>query len=141
MFLPDLGFQDGNSCAQMRRGIVKKFQHERVPFERLLDDAALYADAAAVDEAHVVESCRMRFVDVVRDDRGDVSRRERVQVEGAFDRDPKRPSLGDVEGVLILHFSWLGQLRIAAALSYLTVTSVLMPPRTEKSPTTVIWRG
>lgn len=125
----------------MRRRIVKKLQHERVTFQRLLHDAALYADAAAVDEAHFAESCRMRFVHVVLDDRWNVSRGERVQVERVFDGDPERSVLRGVEGVLILHFAWPGQLRIAAALSYRTVTSVLMPPRTEKSPTTVIWRG
>ena len=96
MFLADLGFQDGNSCAQMRGCVVKKFQHERVPFERLLHDTALHTYAAAVDKAHFVQPCGMSLRDVILDHRWDVPRRKRVQIERAFDGDPER--------VLILHF-------------------------------------
>ena len=79
----------------MRRRIVKKFQHKWVPFERLLDDAALHPQPAAMDESDLAESCRVRFVDVLFDNRRDVRRRKSVEVEGALD--------GDVERVLILH--------------------------------------
>ena len=63
--------------------------------ERLVDDTALYTLPTAMDESDVAEPGGVRFVEVLFDDRRDVSRREGVQVEGAFDGDPER--------VLILH--------------------------------------
>ena len=48
-----LGFQDRNSCAQVRRGIVEKFHHKRMPLEGLLDDAALHADTAAMNDPYL----------------------------------------------------------------------------------------
>jgi hypothetical protein len=112
----------------MRRRIVKKFQHERVPVERLLHDSALHPGATPMDEPHFAQSFGMCLVDVLFDDRGNVSRREGVEVELALD--------GDSQRVLILH-----GYGVEACWSYRTVTSVLMPPRTEKSPTTVMRRG
>jgi hypothetical protein len=79
----------------MRRRIVKKFQYERVPLERLLNDAALYAQPAAMDEPDLSESGCVCFVDVLFDNRRDVRRRKCVEIEGALD--------GDAERVLILH--------------------------------------
>ena len=76
-----LRFQDGNSCTQMRRRIVKKFQHQRVPFEHLLDDAALHTLPTAVDEPHFAQPGGVCFVDVLFDHRRDVSRGESVEVE------------------------------------------------------------
>ena len=96
-FLAHRSLQDGNSCAQMRRCIVQKFQHQRVPFEHLLDDAALYTLPAAVDEPHLSEPCGVCFIDVLFDNRRDVSRGETVKVEAALD--------GNAERVLILHLS------------------------------------
>ena len=99
--LGDVGFsanvrlQDGNRCPQMGRRIVKKLQYERVPFERLLDDAPLNAEAAAVNEANLCQPRFVRLVDVLFDHRWDVARRERVEIEHAFDGYPDR--------VLILH--------------------------------------
>lgn len=112
----------------MRRRIVEKLQHEGVPFEGLLHDPALHPRATAMNQPHLAQSFRMRLVEVLFDDRGDVARREGVEVELAFDGDPQR--------VLILHCYG-----VEACWSYRTVTSVLMPPRTEKSPTTVMRRG
>ena len=57
----------------MRGPIVKKLQHERVPFERVLHDAALNADAAAVNQSHFAQSRRVRFGDVFLNDRWDIS--------------------------------------------------------------------
>jgi hypothetical protein len=112
----------------MRRRIVKKLHDERMPFERLLHDAALHAAAAPVNEPYLAQAGGVCLVDVLLDDRRDIGRRKRVEIERAFDRNPQRVS--------ILHRSqW------DAGLSYRAVTSVLMPPRTEKSPTTVIRRG
>jgi hypothetical protein len=120
--------QDGNRCAQMRRPVVKKFNHERVPLEHSLDDSPLHAYAASVNESDFGKSRRVRFVQVLFDHGGDVSRGEGVEVEGPVDGKPER--------VLILHCYG-----VVEDLSYRAVTSVLMPPRTEKSPTTVMRRG
>lgn len=81
----------------MRRCIIKKFQHQRVPFEHLLDDAALHALSTAVDEPYFPEPGGVRFIDVLFDNRRDVSRGETVKVEAALD--------GNAERVLILHLS------------------------------------
>jgi hypothetical protein len=99
----DLRFQDGNSCAQMRRLIVKKLQHERVPLQRLLHDAALHSRAPAVNQANVAQPGGVCFIQVLFDDRRDVARCEGVQVEGPFDGNPQRLALSGAEGVLILH--------------------------------------
>ena len=130
-----LGFQDRNSCAQMRRRIVEKLNHKGMPLERLLHDAALHARAAAVNEPQLAQTRGMRLGHVLFDDRTDISRRERVQIDRGFDWKTVRAVFRAVEWVLILHRLQL------AAFSYRAVTSVLMPPRTEKSPTTVMRRG
>ena len=103
-------------------GVVPELGDERVALEGLLDDAALDARAPAVNETDVTESAIEGGADVVGHDRWDVARRERVQVELGLDRDADR-------------------VRIAHAAVYDAVTTVLMPPRTEKSPTTVMRLG
>jgi len=130
-----LGFQDRNSCAQMGRGVVEKFHHQRMPLERLLHDAALHAGAAAVNDSHLAQTRSVCLGDILLDHRGDIARRERMQIDSGFDWNAVGPAARDVERVLILHSIQ------PAGFSYRTVTSVLMPPRTEKSPTTVIRRG
>ncbi len=99
-----------------------------MPLEHSLDDSPLHAHAASVNESDFDQSGCVRFVEVLFDHRGDVSRCEGMEVEGPVD--------GERERVLILHGYGVGE-----DLSYRTVTSVLMPPRTEKSPITVIRRG
>ncbi len=111
----------------MRRGVVKKLQHERMTFQGLLNDAALHPFPTAVDEPHLMDAGGMGLVQILFDDRWDVARREGVKIEVFFNRNPKR--------VLILHAQGV------VGFSYRTVTSVLIPPRTEKSPTTAIRRG
>ena len=69
----------------MRRRIVKKLQHERMPLQGLLDDAALHACPAAVDEPHLAQAGGVCFVQILFDDGRDVARREGMKVEGAFD--------------------------------------------------------
>lgn len=83
--------------------IVGKFQHQRVPVEYLLDDAALHPAAATVDDSHFDEPGGVCLIDVLFDYGRDVSRGERVQVEGALDRYAERLALSEAEGVLILH--------------------------------------
>ncbi len=112
----------------MRRGIVKKLHYQRMAIERLLHDTALDAASAPVNEPYFSQTGGVGFLEVLLHDRGDVARRERVQVERVFDGDPERVS--------ILHRD-----QAVAGFSNRTVTSVLIPPRTEKSPTTVIRRG
>ena len=58
--------------------------------EERLDDGALHADAAAVDQPHFGKPSGMRGVQVFGDDRGDVARRERVEIERILDRDADR---------------------------------------------------
>jgi hypothetical protein len=79
----------------MRRRIVKKLHHERVPFQGLLHDAALHPRPAAMDEPHLMQAGGVCLVHVLFDDGGDVAGRKGVKVEVPFDRNPKR--------VLILH--------------------------------------
>ena len=98
-----LRFEDGNSCAQVRRGVVEKLQHQRMPLEGLLDDPALDAGAPSMDEPHVAEARRVCFIQILFDDGGDVARGEGVQIEDTFDGNPQGPALSGVEGVLILH--------------------------------------
>jgi hypothetical protein len=79
----------------MRCRIVEKLNHERMPLERLLHDAALDADTAAVYEPHFAQTGGMGFGDVLFDDRRDIARREGMQIDHAFYRNGDR--------VLILH--------------------------------------
>src|SRR5688572_15511050 len=74
-----LRFQNGNSCAQMRRRIVKKFQHLWVPFQHLLYDAALHAYPAAMDDPHLMQTGGVSFGQVLFDNRRNIARRERMK--------------------------------------------------------------
>lgn len=58
-----------------------------MPREDGLHDLPLDPDPAAVDQPHLDESPGLRGFQIVGDDRGDVSRRERVQVQRILDRD------------------------------------------------------
>ena len=87
----------------MRRGVIEKLQHQGMPLEGLLDDAALDADAPAMDEPHVAQAGGVCFIQILFYDRGDVARREGVKVEGALDGNLERLALSGAEGVLILH--------------------------------------
>lgn len=69
----------------MRCGIVKKFHHQRMAIERLLHDAALDPGAAAVHQPYFFEAGGMRFLHVVIDHVPNVTRRECVKIECAFD--------------------------------------------------------
>ena len=93
--------------------------------ERLLDDAALDAAAAAVNEAQRAETARVRGRDVLLDHRRDILRRERVQIELRLD--------GKFEGIVGHGVHWR---RDDSA-----TTVVVMPPRAVKAPVTVMRRG
>ena len=64
----------------MRLQSVPEFDNQRMLLQHVLDDAALNALAAAVDQADLTEASFVRGVDVFRDDRRDVTRRELVQL-------------------------------------------------------------
>ena len=118
----------------MRVVIVPEFDHFRVPFERRLDDAALDAAAAAVDDPDLVQAGGSSRVDVFVDDRGDVARTEGVEIDLVLDGNANR----------FVSHSVSPEPEPCAPqpfLVYSAVTTDLMPPRTEKSPTTVMRRG
>lgn len=73
----------------MRRRIVAELQHTRVPIERGLHDAALHAAAPPVHQPHDLEAGACGGLNVLGDDRRDVPRSERVQIDLAFDRDAR----------------------------------------------------
>ena len=66
---------------------IPELDDERMPIERLLNDAALNATAAAVNETDFAESRIVRRVHVLFNDRLDVARIEGMEVDGAFNRD------------------------------------------------------
>jgi hypothetical protein len=99
-----LRFQNGNSCTQMRRWIIEKFQHQRVTFEGPLDDSPLNTCAAAMDEPHFTQPGGVGLVQVLFHYGGDVAGRKRVKVDVALDGNPK--------WVLILH-SGIGRFLVA----------------------------
>ena len=65
----------------MRVVIVPKFDNPRVLFERRLDDAPLHAAASAVNQPDFAQAGGGSRVDVFVNDRWNVARRERVQIE------------------------------------------------------------
>lgn len=79
----------------MRRGIVEKFDNERVMIQRLLNDAPLNTLAPPVNQANLAQAGRVRFANVLIDDRTDVFWRKSMKIEARFDR--------NAEGILIFH--------------------------------------
>ena len=79
-----------NGRAKMRLRRIPELGDQRMPFERLLDDAALNAAAASMNEADLAEAALPGRVHVRLDDRFDVARLERVEVERILDRDAAR---------------------------------------------------
>ena len=107
-----------NRGAEMGAWIVPELRDLRMAVERLLHDSPLDTPAAAVNEPHLEQARFGSRGDVLFDDRRDVARRERVEVEGVLERD----AVGHV---------WM----------YVAVTWVVMPPLAEKLPMTVMRRG
>jgi hypothetical protein len=73
--------------AEVRVRRVEKFDYERVPFERFLHDAALDAEATAVNQANFAEPRGVGGADVLVDNRPDVRGQEGMEIEATFDRD------------------------------------------------------
>ena len=89
-----------------------------------LDDRALRAAAASVNQAKFPQAGLVRGAYVLIDDGRDVARRERMEVELPFDGDAVRiPRFGH------------------AGFTYSATTDVVMPPRAVKAPVTVMRRG
>ena len=103
--------------AEVRRRVVPELDDERMVLEGRLDDAALDAAAAAVDEAHLAQAGVVRGVEVIAHDRGDIFRTKRVQVDLGLDRQAMD------------HFL------------YSAMTVVVMPPRALNAPVTRIDLG
>ena len=99
--------------------------------ERLLNGGALHALAASVNQADFAQAAFMRGPDVLLDDRHHVARVKGVKVDGRFDGNAMR---------LIHNGGGPGQAGWDNS-SNEAVTMVLMPPRTVKSPVTVMRRG
>ena len=120
----------------MRSRIVVECLDQRVLFERRLNDSTLDARAAAVDETDFPNARRVCRPDILLHYRADVTGAERVQIERILDRYV-------VEFVEIRHSAYLagGVAFYGAGFSYEAVTTVPIPPRTEKSPTIVIRLG
>ena len=57
-----------------------------MPIEGCLDNAALHTASPSVNEPHFRESCRGRRGHVLVDDRRNVSRRKRMEIEFSLDR-------------------------------------------------------
>ncbi len=72
-------------------GIVPEFDDAGMLVECSLDDAALHAATAAMDQPDFAEAGGGRRVDVCMHDRWNIAGRERVQIEFGFDRDSNRP--------------------------------------------------
>ena len=102
------------------------------------DTLALHAGAATMDESHLVQVPRVRCVEVLVHHRRDVARREGVQVDLVLDghHDGR---VGAVGGVGAAGLGVAGPVR--HGFTYSARTVVFRPPRTEKSPTTVMRRG
>ena len=82
-----LRVQAGDSGAEVRFRGVPELGDQRMPFQHLLHDASLHALAAAVDQPDLAQSRLVCGVHVFLDDRRNVTRRERVQVEVSLDGD------------------------------------------------------
>src|SRR2546421_9142205 len=109
--------------AKVRIGIVPEFRHATMTIERRLDDPTLHTSTATVHQTHLTEASAGGRFDVFIDDRRNISRSKRVQIEFAFDRNLDRIAHQD------------------RTPPNCAVTTGLMPPRTETSPTTVIRRS
>ena len=78
-------FQAGDRRTEMRRGVVPELLHERVMVEGRLDDASLHAASAAMHQPHFLEPGDGGGIHIFFNDRRNIARRERVQVDLRLD--------------------------------------------------------
>jgi len=74
----------------MCRRIVPEFDDTRMTVQGSLDDAALHAAAAAMDQPDFTETGGGRRVDICLHDRWNIAGREGVQIKFGFDGDSNR---------------------------------------------------
>ena len=79
--------ETGHGCSKVRLRRVPELYDQRMVFERVLHDAALHACAASVNQPHLAQASFVRGADVLDDNRRDVTRRERVEIDRVFDGD------------------------------------------------------
>jgi hypothetical protein len=83
-------FQYGYRRAEVGLRCVVGLDDERVLFEDVLDDPALHADAATVNQADRAEAGVVRGADVLVYDGRNIGRSECVEVERLLDRNVRR---------------------------------------------------
>lgn len=81
------GLQPRDGSAEMRFGCVPELDDQRMPLECLLNDPALDACAASVNEPNFNKPSLVRGADVLLDHGGDIARSKGVQVKLRFDGD------------------------------------------------------
>ena len=79
--------QSGHRGTEVRFRRVPELHDQRMVFERLLDDAALNAFAASMNQPNFAKARFVRSRHVLDDNRCHIAWRERMKVEGVFDRD------------------------------------------------------
>jgi hypothetical protein len=65
--------------------------------EHAMDRGALHADTPSVNEPDLAKAFEPRGLEILRDNVRNVARRERVEVEMAFDR--------NVDGIVLCHWA------------------------------------
>lgn len=108
--------KSGHRCPEVCLRRVPELDDERMVFERVLDDPALDAFAASVNQSHFAQAGFVCRRDVLDHHRCHVARREGMEIERVFDWNVFQDG-------------------------YVAVTTVFIPPRTAKSPTTVMRLG
>ena len=88
--------QPSHRCAEVRLRGVPELDDEGVLLQGLLDDAALNALSATMDQTHLVEACVVSGRHIFGHDRCDIAGCEGVQIQGAFDRNAHGWELGGV---------------------------------------------
>ena len=84
------GLQSADRRAEMRVRVIPKRRDEGMSLEDRLHDAALNASPAAMNEPQLAQACVVGGAHVLVDDRRDIARRERVEIDLALDRDSDR---------------------------------------------------
>ena len=94
--------QPGDRCAEVRLGGVPELHDERMLLECLLDDAALNAPAASMNQPDFAKTGLVGGADVLGDDGSHVARCEGMEIEGGFYRnlhfESRFPRLGSRTG-------------------------------------------
>ena len=71
----------------MRLGRIVKGFHQRMLLERGLNDSALHSSTTSVDESHFPQTRLVRRIHVLFNNRFDVLRAERMEIDRILNRD------------------------------------------------------